>query len=37
VGSKEPSSSLSAFQFMKELVPGAKKAMGVIKGVPEAE
>jgi hypothetical protein len=25
------------YNVLKELIPGAKKAMGVIKGVPEAE
>jgi len=34
---KNPVQAYLLFQVMKELVPGAKKAMGVIKGVPEAE
>ena len=34
---KNPVQDYLLFQVMKELVPGAKKAMGVIKGVPEAE
>lgn len=32
---KNPVQAYLLFQVMKELVPGAKKAMGVIKGVPE--
>lgn len=34
---KNPVQAYLLFQVMKELVPGAKKAMGVIKGVPDAE
>ena len=34
---KNPVQAYMLFQVMKELVPGAKKAMGVIKGMPEAE
>ena len=34
---KNPVQAYLLFQLMKELVPGAKKAMGVIKGVPEVE
>ncbi len=35
--SKNPVQAYLLFQVMKELVPGAKKAIGVVKGVPEAE
>jgi hypothetical protein len=34
---KNPVQAYLLFQVMKELVPGAKKAMGVVKGVPEVE
>jgi hypothetical protein len=34
---KNPVQAYLLFQVMKELLPGAKKAMGVIKGVPEVE
>jgi len=34
---KNPVQAYLLFQVMKELVPHAKKAMGVIKGVPEVE
>jgi len=34
---KNPVQAYLLFRVMKELVPGAKKAMGVIKGVPETE
>jgi hypothetical protein len=34
---KNPVHAYLLFQVMKELVPGAKKAMGIVKGVPEAE
>jgi hypothetical protein len=35
--SKNPIQAYLLFQVMKELVPGAKKAIGVVKGVPEVE
>ena len=35
--SKNPVQAYLLFQVMKELVPGAKKAIGVVKGVPDAE
>jgi len=25
------------FKVMKEIIPGAKKMMGIVKGVPEAQ
>lgn len=34
---KNPVQAYLLFQVMKELVPGAKKAMGVIKGLPDGE
>lgn len=35
--SKNPVQAYLLFQLMKELVPGAKKAMGIAKGAPDAE
>jgi hypothetical protein len=35
--SKNPVQAYLLFQVMKEIVPGAKKAMGIVKGIPEAE
>ncbi len=35
--SKNPVQAYLLFQVMKEIVPGAKKAMGIIKAVPEVE
>lgn len=35
--SKNPVQAYLLFQVMKELLPGAKKAMGIVKGVPEVE
>jgi hypothetical protein len=35
--SKNPLQAYLLFQVMKELVPGAKKAIGVVKGVPDVE
>jgi len=34
---KNPVQAYLLFQVMKEIVPGAKKAMGIVKGIPEAE
>jgi hypothetical protein len=34
---KNPVQAYLLFQVMKELVPGAKKAIGIVKGVPEVE
>lgn len=34
---KNPVQAYLLYQVMKDLVPGAKKAIGVIKGVPEVE
>ena len=34
---KNPVQAYLLFQVMKELVPGAKKAIGVVKGVPDVE
>jgi hypothetical protein len=35
--SKNPVQAYLLFQVMKELVPGARKAIGVVKGVPDVE
>jgi hypothetical protein len=35
--SKNPVQAYLLFQVMKELIPGAKKTMGIIKGVPQVE
>jgi hypothetical protein len=35
--SKNPVQAYLLFQVMKEIVPGAKKALGIVKGVPEVE
>lgn len=34
---KNPLQAYLLYQVMKDLVPGAKKALGVIKGIPEVE
>jgi hypothetical protein len=34
---KNPVQAYLLYQVMKDLIPGAKKTMGIIKGVPEAE
>jgi hypothetical protein len=34
---KNPVQAYLLYQVMKDLVPGAKKALGVIKGIPEAD
>jgi hypothetical protein len=34
---RNPVQAYLLFQVLKELVPGAKKAMNIVKGVPEAE
>jgi hypothetical protein len=34
---KNPVQAYLLFQVLKELVPGAKKAMGIVKGVPDVE
>jgi hypothetical protein len=34
---KNPVQAYLLYQVMKDLIPGAKKAMGVIKGIPETE
>jgi hypothetical protein len=35
--SKNPMQAYILFQVMKELIPGAKKMMGIVKGSPDAE
>jgi hypothetical protein len=34
---KNPVQAYIAFQVLKELVPGAKKAIGIVKGAPDGE
>jgi hypothetical protein len=34
---KNPVQAYLLYQVMKDLIPGAKKAIGIVKGMPEVE